>query len=548
MSREHYDVLVIGAGQAGAVMSNRLSAAGLRVVCLEQGDWVQATSYPHFEDEWELEKVRRWNFDPNVRQLPEDYPVTGVTAPMLFNGVGGSTLHYLAGWPRYRPSDFRRGTEHGMEGAIDWPISYEDLEPWYEIGDRIVGVSGRQGDPSNPPRPARDPAINPGKLGLKAAKAFNDLGWAWWPGDNAIITRPRDRRLACNACGSCIGCPRGSLGSADVTFWPGALANGAELRTNARVSQITLGPDGRADGATYVDRDTETEHRVTADMVVVSANGIGTARLLLMSGQAGHPDGLANGNGLVGRHLMHHSYGYVDVFFDEPTEGFKGGFGFALASQEFAETDVDRGFVGGFGIFAARSSGAFTTAGGNNSRVPLPWGAGHHAAFADRFGHHMTLAVQGDDLPRMDNRVTLDPEVKDSSGLPAPHVKYELGPNDLRLTNYGLDRAEEFADALGAREKLRVGVATIPPAWHLLGTARIGNTPEDSTCNAFHQTWEVPNLFVVDGSSLPTAGSVNPTTTITALALRCADHIATNHRDILGQRRTPTPQAAGAAA
>lgn len=534
------DVLVIGAGQAGAAISNRLSRAGIRVVCLEQGDWVPAADYPQFEDEWELEKLRRWNFNPNVRRLPEDYPVTGETMPMMFNGVGGSTLHYLAGWPRYRPSDFRRGTEHGLEGIIDWPFGYEEIEDYYRQGDAAVGISGLVGDPSNPPRPPRDPVIPPGKLGLKAAKGFNDLGWAWWPGDNAIITRGRPARLPCNACGSCIGCPRGSLGSADHTFWPGALAHGAELRTNARVSQITLGPDGRADGATYIDRRTGAEHQVKARLVIVSANGIGTPRLLLMSAQAGHPDGLANGNGFVGRHLMHHLYGYVDVFFDDPTEGYKGAFGFALASQHFAETDIDRGFVGGFGLFAARSSGAVTAANGNNSGVPLPWGAGHHAAFAERFGKHMTLAVQGEDLPRWDNRVSLDPEVKDSSGLPAPHVDYTLGANDLRLTNWGLDRCEELARAVNAREVNRIGVATIPPAWHLLGTARIGNSPEDSTCNAHHQTWEVPNLFVCDGSSLPTSGSVNPTATITALALRCADHIAANHREILEQRTTPS--------
>jgi choline dehydrogenase-like flavoprotein len=467
--------------------------------------------------------------------------------PMMFNGVGGSTLHFLAGWPRYRPADFRRGTEHGLYGTIDWPFAYEELEPYYAEGDAVVGISGLVGDPSNPPRPERDnPAVAPGKLGLRAARAFNDLGWAWWPGDNAILTRARERRLACNSCGSCIGCPRGSLGSADHTFWPGAIAAGAELRTNARVSRISLGADGKANGAEYIDRRTGDEHRVDAKMVIVSANGIGTPRLLLLSAQEGHPDGLANGNGLVGRHLMHHIYGYTDLFFDEPTEGFKGAFGFALASQQFAETDISRGFVGGFGLFAARSSGPMTSANGNNSGVPLPWGEDHHKAFATRFGRHMTVAVQGEDLARPENRITLDDEVKDSSGLAAPHVDYKLGENDVRLGNWGLDRSEELAKALGAREVNRIGVAPMPPAWHLLGTARIGNTPEDSTCNSVHQTWEVPNLFVVDGSSLPTSGSVNPTSTITAVALRCADHIVANHRQILDQTRTPgNAEAAG---
>ena len=149
---EETDVLIIGAGPGGAGNALKLAKAGMKVVCLEQGPWVTPTDHPHYHDEWELEKQRGWAYDPNVRQLPEDYPVTGTTTPYMMNNVGGSTVHYAGHWPRYKPVDFRKGTEHGLEGTIDWPISYEDLAPFYDENDEIYGISGRIGDPSYPDR------------------------------------------------------------------------------------------------------------------------------------------------------------------------------------------------------------------------------------------------------------------------------------------------------------------------------------------------------------------------------------------------------------
>ena len=135
---EETDVLIIGAGPGGAGNALKLAKAGMKVVCLEQGPWVKPTDHPHYHDEWELEKQRGWAYDPNVRQLPEDYPVTGTTTPYMMNNVGGSTVHYAGHWPRYKPVDFRKGTEHGLEGTIDWPISYEDLAPFYDENDEIL--------------------------------------------------------------------------------------------------------------------------------------------------------------------------------------------------------------------------------------------------------------------------------------------------------------------------------------------------------------------------------------------------------------------------
>lgn len=538
------DVLVIGTGAAGGAVCKRLTDAGMRVVALEQGDWVHPNMRPHAHDEWEIEKLRAWAFDPNMRNLPEDYPVTGVTTPMMFNAVGGSTVHYLAHFPRLKPVDFRKGTEHGLGDTIDWPITYEELAPYYEINDAEMGVSGLRGDPANPDKSERQgPPIAPGIGNIKGLQAYEKLGWHWWPGDNAILTRRgQDGRLACNACGNCSnGCPRGSIGDTSVTYLPKAIANGLDLRTRARVARITVGKDGRADGAVYVDMRTGDQHQVKAKAVVLSANGIGTPRLLLMSAQKGHPDGLANGHGHVGRYLMHHTYAFVDLWLEEPTLGHKGAFGGPSYSHEFYESDASRGFVNGFSLFAGlRSYGAATAAMGFATGYMTPWGAGHRQFFDEHFGHHTVVGVQGEDLPVGDNAVTLDPEATDSSGLPAPHVDYALTENDRQLTGWGAERAAEVAEAMGALKTNPTGVVPVPPAWHLMGTARMGHSPEDSVTNKWHQTWEVPNLFVVDGSSMTTGGSANPTSTIGALAVRCAEYIVKNRDAIARQRKTPS--------
>lgn len=535
------DVLVIGSGMGGAAMAKRLTDAGIKVTMLEQGDWIHATRYPHHHDEFDIERARGWSYDPNVRQGAEDYPVTGFTTPYLINAVGGSTIHYAGHWPRLKPIDFRKGTEHGLAGNIDWPISYEDLAPYYDVNDAEVGISGMPGDPAYPPRPGapRQRPINPGKLGLKFAAGLDHLGWHWWPSDNAIATEDIDGRLPCNDCGNCLnGCPRGSLGAMDVSLLPKALANGMDLRTNARVSRIVTS-GGQATGAEYIDRLTGDPHFVSAEIVVLAASGIGTPRLLLMSAQDGHPDGLCNANGLVGTHLMHHSFAFVDCWFEDPIEGYKGAFGAPLACQEFYHSDPSRGFVNGLMMQVGRSFGSAYTANGSHTGAITPWGADHREAFNKHFGHHLLVFMFGEDLPIKENTVTLDPKVKDSSGLPAAHVEFNVSENDRRLCDFGVERITDVANALKAAETNHTGVLSPPPGWHLMGTARMGNTPEDSVTNKYNQTWEVPNLFITDGSSLTTGGAVNPTSTIGAIATRAAEYIKQHYQDIVEQSKTP---------
>jgi choline dehydrogenase-like flavoprotein len=545
-TRQHdpADVLVIGSGMGGAVASRVLAEAGLRVVCLEQGGWTRPETRPHAEPDWEWRRLTSFHTSPNIRARAEDYPVdTHDELTLMWNAVGGSTGVFTATWPRFRPSDFRKGTEHGCQP--DWPFSYEDLAPWFDQHDIDCGVSGMLGDPAIPPRGQfQTPPLRHAGVAEAAAAGFDRLGWHWWPMPCAIISEPYDNRPACNLCGGCqSGCPRGSLADASVTHWPKAIAAGAELRTNARVARIETDEQGRASGAVYIDRMTKTQHFQAADVVILAANGVGTPRLLLNSASSRFPDGLANSSGMVGRHLMHHGLALVEIWTDRPLETHKGNTSAALISEEFAETDVSRGFINGFTMHVVRMNGASYQAHGAHSANVAPWGAEHHRWFRSHFDHGFAVLLVGDDLPLPENRVTLSDTLVDSDGLPAPKIDYTLHPNDVRMMEFSIERALDLAKAVDAVD-VKVqrysvpGRGYSPPAWHLLGTCRLGSDPRDSVVNQWGQSWDVPNLYLMDGSELPTGGAVNPTSTIGTVVLRASSHLRDRFATARAEQRT----------
>ena len=523
-------MLIIGAGAAGGVAAKRLAASGRRVVCLEQGDWIDRGDYPGGRDDWELAARKQWAGAPNVRGLPADYPIDlrhSELAVSNFNAVGGSTILYAGVWPRLLPSDFRVRTLDGV--ADDWPIDYAELLPFYERTDIDFGVAGLGGNPAYPP--GADPPLPPLPLpafGRRVARAHAQLGWHWWPEASAIASNPYMGRSPCVQRGTCMsGCGEGAKASTDLTHWPIAMRDGAVLVTGARVRHITLDGRGRASGAVWIDRDGK-ERFQPADVVLCAANGIGTPRLLLHSACAAFPDGLANRSGLVGRRLMFHPSALVYGYWDSAEASWQGPAGGTLQSLEFYATDERRGFARGAKWTLAPLGGPVAVA-LRRGRDFAPFGAGHHDYFAARFGRGATWILLCEDLPDEANRVELSPTLADTDGIPAPAVHYRLHDNTRRLIEWQIERAKESFVAAGAR----FSEALVSPTnAHHMGTARMGDDPARSVVDRWCMSHDVANLGVIDGSVFVTGGAVNPTPTIAALALRAAERLIDRAADV----------------
>ncbi len=525
MAEDIVDVLIIGSGASGAAFAWSMAETKMNILCLEQGPRMDPALYPSTGMDWEIRSQQDFGFSPNSRGRREDYPINDTASPIKisnFNAVGGSTILFAGHFPRFHPADFRARSLDGV--ADDWPIDYATLEPFYAVNDRMMGVSGLAGNPAYPPKDVPLPPVPLGRLGERLAGGFNQLGWHWWPSDNAIATRDYEGRAACVNLGPCTtGCAQGAKGSVDVTYWPVAERAGVKLRSGCRVSEILLRPDGFADGVLYFDAEGR-EHRQRAEVVVVACNGIGTPRLLLNSSSKLFPDGLANRSGLVGRNLMFHPYALVMGTFDEPLDVARGPTGCGLMSQQFYETDRSRGFVRGYTFEFVRGFGPLTSALFAFGNGRLPWGEGHHEAFAqvyDRMGGFVGIC---EDLPDPENRVTIDPDLKDSDGIAAPKISYHLSENSRAMLDHAVARGQEVLAAAGAQATM-VEAPLSSAGWHLMGTARMGNDPEQSVVNSWGRSHDVPNLFVIDGSLFVTAAGVNPTSTIQALALHIADQM-----------------------
>jgi choline dehydrogenase-like flavoprotein len=540
MKADVADVLIIGAGTAGGIAAKHLAEAGFKVVCLEQGQWPDINDMPGDKPEYELTSAKKWHADPNIRQKPEDYPIDYSEHEGTLNSysaVGGTSVIWCQCWSRLLPSDFRVRSLDGV--ADDWPISYEELTPFYEAVERELGVSGLAGNPAYPP--GYTPPLPPfpiNKAGRKMAQGLNRLGWHWWPGYVGCPSREHGVQKQCVRYGVCrMGCKEGSKGSTDVTHFPAAQKCGARIVTGARVSRITLDAKGLANGAVYIREG--KEYFQPAASVVMAASGVGTPRLLLMSTSNRFPDGLANSSGLVGKRLMLHPYQSVVGVYEDFLDDWLGPVGETIESMQFYKTDNSRGFVGGmkwalqatFGpmwkVSRYEQKGHGATA-GKGFRPWELWGEPFATKMIESNGHMLEWTMHPADLPEETNYVSLSPELVDSDGLPSPKIHYKISENTRRMVDFNLARAIEAHEAAGAKEAWVV--ARYLASGHHTGTTKMGDDPRTSVVDRWGRSHDVPNLYVIDGSVFPTCGAVNVTATICALAKRTATYIVEHAR------------------
>ena len=537
-TREEVDFVVVGSGAAGGIIAKELAEAGHSVVQLEQGPHLQAADFHH--DEWaifgnhELTWNHRQGHPQTFRKTEGETAVVRDRVCDYAHNVGGSSVHFSGNFWRLRPIDFIeasvRGTVPGTN-FTDWPIRYEDLEPYYTRVDWEIGVSGLQG-PWDPPR-SRDYPCPP--MPIKGSDVLLErgaraLGHTAYPAPVAILSQPHNGRPGCVHCGFCsgFGCEVNAKSSSMVAMIPAALASGnCELRTHCTVSRVETDDAGRASEVRYFDQD-GAEQSQRARAVVICANGGETPRLLLLSESARFPDGLANSSGFVGRNLMFNGYSQVMGLFPEPVNAHKS-IPATRVVHDWYEIDPGEGFYGGGGIDGRHPVGSGTPMasalaggifGGPN------WGGEFKARLREEFTHAAAFDGHTTSLPQDSNNISLDPEVRDKWGRPALRCTYMDHPDDLATMRYMIDRSLELMEAAGALEiSASYAENGQEVSSHLLGTCRMGDDPATSVTDRYHRAHDVPNLFICDGSSLVTSSRGQPTMTIMALAFRAADHI-----------------------
>ena len=524
-----YDVCVVGSGAAGGVMAKELSEGGAKVILLEGGKRVEPNQLLTHKWPYELpyrgfrgEKQDIY-YQGDVRKSIGYRDSDNVSVDRV-RVVGGRTVHWNAVTLRYAARDFREWSLNGIEA--DWPISYEELAPYYERIEQMIGVTGQDdgleilpgGRHYLPPLPWRcsEHVLN---------RSLKRMGIPMIPVRKAVLTRPYDSRPPCHYCGHCMdGCDVGAVFNTATAMIPKAQATGNfTLRQNALAREVLVDDEGRARAVSFVDTSTGKEETVKAKVVVVCCATIESARLLLNSRSPQHPNGLANSSDLVGRYLSGHAGSAVRIYIEE-LQGLK------PANQDGATDHAfiprynhlfgKRDYAGGWDIQVNFSSYMFPH---QANRTP-GYGAGFKAQVRRMQSGYLMMGWFCKILATAENRVTADPNRKDASGISIAVVRFRFGENDLALWRDSVHSIREIGEAV----KGPVFLDSEQPggfASHEVGTARMGKDPKKSVLNAYCQAHDVKNLFVTDGSAFTTSSEKNPTLTIMALSLRAADYI-----------------------
>jgi gluconate 2-dehydrogenase alpha chain len=560
------DVVVVGLGAAGGVAVLPLAQAGLDVVGLEAGTWLDRRDFAPDEirnnvRDWPM-LVKKTELERPTSRANATQTANRIGSHPMMNAVGGTTLHYWAQSWRLNPWDFRvvsETTRRYGAGRIpagstveDWPFGYDELEPYYDVVEREIGVSGQAGnlrgriDPrGNKFEGAREreypmPALRWTAFHERMADAARGLGWNPFPGPAAINTAEYGGRSGCGYHGYCNkgGCPIDAKNSTHLTTIPKALGTG-RLRVvpRAHVTTVQVDRQGRVTGVNYLVGD--NEYFQPARAVLLAGYTYENVRLLLLSASEAFPNGLSNNHGQVGRHYFsHHQGGAVGALFPYDLKAWYGLPAQGVAVDEWADDNFDHSaldFIGGGNLWAMSDRRPIAAANMGTFGRTRAWGSEWKRFIHENADRSHSFYIQKTTLPYQDNFLDLDPQVTDALGFPVIRITGEFKENERRAAAFAQDKAEEWYRAAGAIEVTRGGVGgAMGASTHAYGGTRMGDDPETNVVDRWGFSHEVPNLGVLGASVMGTSGARNPTLTAQALAWRTAAHLAESWSSIAG--------------
>ncbi len=542
-----FDAIIIGSGAGGSAAAYVLATHGKKVLVLETGnnyfpgldDPANDQPVPLFSND-ELKLSQRFFIAPDPLLHPRSFrqsEADGVRSLVgdvngLPKTVGGAAVHADMKYPRFPDWDFRLRSELGdVAGAnfADWPLTYDELEPFYTEVEQVVGVQGLDGSDPFAPKRSRPYAMPPGApmyAALLASKGAATAGYHPFPYPTAVNSRPYRGRPPCVDCGFCsgYGCPNNSKGSPAVTFLRDALLTGnCQVRYNATVTRLI--PDGTRTfvaAVEYIDA-TGEKLQAKADAFILAASPIESARLCLLSDPGG--PGLGNSSGAVGRNLMFHFQTICVGFFKQRIHGHRGrSVTHGMSDFRGVPGDANRplGGIIEFGtaseLIAEAKQAAFSLGARGETFVTLM----KDSPFRDRI---LALTMQAEDAPQLTNYIDLDPEVRDVHGLHVARITYKNHAMELASRDFYGPKMVDMLGLAGAQFSFIAPMDVPPASKHIMGTMRMGSDPSSSVCDAYGKLHDLDNVYCADGGVFVTSSGYNPTLTIQALALRTAGNV-----------------------
>ena len=549
---EEYDVCIVGSGAGGGMAAYSLARAGAKILMLEAGGpWDNATDSAMFTAPYETEHRGGWiptrhfgEFDACIGGWSlegEPYTNGGESDFMWWRArmVGGRTNHWGRISLRFGPDDFRRGDLDGL--SPNWPITYDDIAPYYDRLDRLIGLFGSVENIPNQPDGIFHPPPRPRAYELKVMDASKQMDIPCVPARLSIITKAHNGRAACHYCGQCNrGCAvNANFSSTNVLLPPAHDTGNLTLVTNAMAREVTVNAAGKCDGVSYIDKTTGEEKHVRAKIVVLAASACESARLMMNSRSSQFPDGLGNSSGQLGRWLTDTTGSDVAGFIPSlegrmryNEDGVGGGHVYMPWWGDHHRLDFPRGYHievwGGF-----HQPGAGFMGGMHNYPRGGGYGAQLKQDYRDYFGTTIGFSGRGEMIPNHKSFMEIDPEMTDQWGIPVPRFHWEWTDYEYNQVRHMQETFRELIANMGGEVFSEMpgrdrgyGIAKGGQIIHELGGARMGDDPDSSVLNGDCQAHDVSNLFVVDGAPFVSQADKNPTWTIMALSWRASERIA----------------------